>query len=83
MNYSALVTDYIKQYEPCEPIFFDDVKKYLIDECNKDGEEIDALKLTNNLKTGMNGCNLIVNFDIDNKEILVPNSWTTFKFSKT
>lgn len=54
MNYSALVTDYIKQYEPCEPIFFDDVKKYLIDECNKDGEEIDTLKLTNNLKVILN-----------------------------
>ena len=44
MNMCKLVLEYIEQYPEDEPIFIEDIKKYVIQQCEKDNKQESVLK---------------------------------------
>ena len=47
MNICKLVLEYIEQYPEDEPIFIEDIKKYVIQQCEKDNKQESVLKNIN------------------------------------
>ena len=47
MNICKLVLEYIEQYPEDEPIFIDDIKKYIIQQCENDNKQENILKNIN------------------------------------
>ena len=51
MNISELVLECIENYQDTEPIFIEDVKKYIIEKCGKQNNDINNISvILNRLK---------------------------------